>query len=152
MRVNIGEHNLDKSYAFYLKETRKNGELTVKDPVRAKEYKAIANHYLQLMGQALLDGKQINLGAYLGELQVSKKALDLETLAFDYPTYNREGIKTFYLNEHTGGFRFRFLWRKKHCLNRGKRPYCFQPARGLKRALAQRLAVPNAQSNYVQIH
>lgn len=153
MRVNIGEHNLDKSYQFYLTETRKNGDLVVKDPLSCKEYKAICHHYLKLMAQALLDGKVVNLGAYLGELQVSKKPINLDNLPFDYGYFHKTGEKVKLLNEHTDGFRMRFLWRKKKCLVKGKRPYCFQPSRGLSRALAQTLkATPNSHTQYSQVH
>lgn len=153
MRVNIGEHNLDKSYEYYLTETRKNGDIVVKDPVDKREYKAIANHYLKLMAAALLEGKTVNLGGYLGELQVSKKPINLENLPFDYGEFHRTGLRIKLLNEHTDGFRCRFLWRKKKCYVSGKREYCFQPARGLKRELASKLkATPNAHTIYSQVY
>ena len=153
MRVNIGEHNLDKSYKYYLTETRKNGDIVVKDPLTRKEYKAICHTYLKAMAQALLDGKEVNLGAYLGELQVSKKPINLDNLPFDYGEFHKTGLKIKLLNEHTDGFRMRFLWRKKKCLVAGKRPYCFQPCRDLSRDLAKTLKdTPNSHTVYSQVH
>jgi hypothetical protein len=151
MRVNNGEHTLDEVYKYYTQETRKKtGELVVKNPLPIKEFKEVLYTYLNSFKEALLDGKVLSLGAYLGDVMVSKKPINLDSLKFDYGTYNKEGIKTFHLNEHTGGFRFRVLWKKSKCLVAGKRPYCFQAARGLKRELAQRLSVPNAHTNYTQ--
>lgn len=151
MRVNIGEHNLDDAYKFYKTQVNKKGELVVKNPLSSKDFKTVVYAYCKLLREALLQGKTVILPTYLGHLQVSKKPVDLDKLGLDYAAYNTTGVKTFHLNEHSDGYRVRIGWRKSKCFISGKRPYCFQACRAFKRELAQRMKVPNAHTNYLEI-
>lgn len=149
MRVKLseeGELGLKDMYKFYKEKTT--------NPVTYKEYREINTKYLKgIMDLIIHKAYNFRLPARLGFFRIRKTRIDYESGKFsiDWKQSKELGITVYHLNEHSDGFRAKFLWEKKRAiLKEGtKRPYSFTLARDVRRnELGGRMKQPNGHAIY----
>ena len=143
MRVAIGEKGLKDVYKLYKSK--------VKSPVDYATFAKVCQlHNRLLMSKVIEKGHNIRLPYRLGFIRVKKTKMDFKHVKFDYGEFNKTGIKSFFLNEHSDEYKARILWEKSKCIIPGKRPYCFQPTREWKRRLAAIMKSPGGHKRYLE--
>jgi hypothetical protein len=147
MRVKLGEGELGikDMYSFYKQNTP--------NPLSYKEYKEVVYPYLDgIMDLIIHQGHTHKLSAFLGSFRIQKTPINYEKLNYDWHSYKTTGIKTFHLNQHSDGFKVRFVWSKKDAILKphAKRPYSFVLSRYWKRELAKRMKTKGGHEIYPQ--
>lgn len=109
--------------------------------VSFKEYSEIVSaYYKRMMDHVLLESGTIYLPFNMGFVQVIKTRPDLEYIdhkQLDWKTTTEVGKRVYHLNEHSGGWRYRFLWGKKDIKLKNAKTYKLQMTRDNKRRLAK---------------
>lgn len=142
MRVAVGEQGLHEVYELYKKKVKKPVEFTV--------FKAICTLHNKLVMQKVMEGVNFRVPFRLGFIRVKKTKMTFSKLKFDYGEFNKTGIKSFFLNDHSDGFKAKLLWEKSKCIVKGKRPYCFQPTREWKRTLAAVMKTDGGHKQFME--
>lgn len=143
MRTNIGEKGIYDIYKYYKSIT--------KDPLDLKLFREIVFTFnKRIMNEILQGAANIRLPARLGYIRIKKTKMNYKNLKFDYGTYNKTGIKSFHLNEHSDDFKARILWDKSTCIVRGKRPWSFTASRENKRALCSIMKENGGHKRYTE--
>jgi hypothetical protein len=130
MRVDKGERGIVELYKYY--------SLGSGNTLDFKTFREVLFRHNKAIAEEVIDkGSNVRLPNRLGYLRVRKTKMNYKSLKFDYGTYNKTGIKSFHLNEHSDDFKARVLWNKGKCIVKGKRPWSFTPSRENKRAVSK---------------
>ncbi len=98
MRVNVGELGLSEIYKFYCNK--------IKTPLNFSEFKTICSMYGKIARRKIVDeGQTIPLPFRLGHIRVKKTQMNYKYMKFDYETFNKTGIKSFHMNDHSDDFK-----------------------------------------------
>lgn len=127
---------LKHAYQYYIKDIDKES----KYHVEAKTYRSICEDFNKmLMTDIVEEGEFFHIPYRLGVLRIKKRKIDLNNLKPNFSLYNQTGVKTKFLNEHSGGFYCRFYWNKASVIVKNKFAYSFIPTRFNKRYLAHQI-------------
>lgn len=126
-------------YEFYIQNKEKDSPYYISKT----EYISIVNLYFKRICELLLEGDMFYVPFGMGLIQILKIKIDINktTLTPDWGLYNKTGVKTFHLNEHTRGYKYNIIWSKKDIKFVNNAMYRFQPVRSLKRTLARLIKV-----------
>lgn len=115
-------------------------------------YRAIVFDYFKFIRDQIFDGKEFYLPCRLGTIQIVKhkpKEYTNKSLRYDWKAMRELGKKVYYLNEHSDGYKYRYLWGKKDMLVTNKTKYMFIASRANKRTLAA--IIKNKEHDYMPI-
>lgn len=119
-----------------------------------KTFRNIVTEYFKYIRDAVIEeGRTIKLPARLGTLSVIKhkpKRYSAPSLRIDFKTSNELGKIIYHLNEHSRGFKYRFLWSKKNVIAKGNADYKLVMTRANKRRLAK--IIKNNERDYLEIN
>lgn len=138
MRTKI-DISIQDIYLAYCKEHGK---------VDKKEFKKILYDCNQLISDYILDGRKVKLPYKLSTIWVRKKQMQYNKLHFDYAEYNKTGIKSVHLNQHSDDFYAYVHWDKSKCKVKNKVAYRFDLSRANKRRLAEVMKKKNGHHIY----
>lgn len=117
-----------------------------------KTFRGIINDYFRYLRDELIEnGKEIKLPCRLGTLSIVKhkpKEYSGRSLRIDYAESKKYNKVIYHLNDHTGGYKYRFYWNKHNMLTKNKTMYQLIMTRDNKRYLAQILK--NRVRDYVE--
>lgn len=120
--------------------------------VEYRVFRDIINDYFKYLRDELIEnGKEIKLPCRLGTLSIVKhkpKEYSGRSLRIDYAESKKYNKVIYYLNDHTGGYKYRFYWNKHNMLTKNKTMYQLIMTRDNKRHLAQILK--NRVRDYVE--
>ena len=117
---------LKQSYQYYIKDI---DETSIKY-IDYNLYKAICTEFnKELIDYIVLEGKHFVIPYRLGILKIRKRKIDYNNLRPNFNMFNKTGIKTLHLNEHSGGFYCRYHWNKTTAIVKNKTAYSFIPTR-----------------------
>lgn len=124
--------------------------------IEYKVFRAIIDDYFRYLRDELIEnGKEIKLPCRMGTLQIVKhkpktfSTTGRRSLRIDYGESKKLGKMVFHLNEHSGLFKYRFLWSKQVMLTHNKTKYQLVMTRDNKRRLAQ--IIKNHERDYIEI-
>lgn len=117
-----------------------------------KTFRGIINDYFRYLRDELIEnGKEIKLPCRLGTLSIVKhkpKEYSGRSLRIDYAESKKYNKVIYHLNDHTGGYKYRFYWNKHNMLTKNKTMYQLIMTRDNKRYLAQILK--NRVRDYIE--
>lgn len=120
--------------------------------VEYRVFRDIINDYFKYLRDELIEnGKEIKLPCRLGTLSIVKhkpKEYSGRSLRIDYAESKKYNKVIYHLNDHTGGYKYRFYWNKHNMLTKNKTMYQLIMTRDNKRHLAQILK--NRVRDYVE--
>ncbi len=123
--------SLKDSYQLYLTMS--------KTPVSYKTYKEVIGAFNKKILEDIIQGGEFEMPYRLGKIRVRKIKSDYNRLKINFDHYRKTGEKIFFLNEHTGGYYYRWYWAKYkrgvRVRNKGKYEFLFN--RKNKRRLSQ---------------
>ena len=140
-----------KSYT--LPDFYKEYKLEYSDNIQYKLFKAILEDFNKGLRDLLLIGSEELILPYnLGKVQVVKylpKTYKSKSLSINFKLSNELGKKVYYLNEHSGGYKFRLFWSKLDCNGKRKYRYRLNFVRANKRLLAS--LIINNKKDYIEL-
>jgi hypothetical protein len=119
------------------------------------EFLSICNDYYKAFSNALIyKSKLLSLGFRLGTVCVAKrkpKVFSSATLSPDWEATRKYGNGKMirHINDHTGGFKYRFFWSKKQSTVVNQSMYRLVFSRANKRMLAK--AIKTGEYDYLEI-
>ena len=120
--------------------------------VDLKTFKGIVTDYFKhIRDEVMLRSKEVKIPCRLGSLQIVKhrpKTYTNKSLRWNWKETKELGKPVFYLNEHSGEFKFRFHWSKQGCIFTNKSKYMFIASRANKRSLAA--IIFSKQCDYIE--
>jgi hypothetical protein len=141
---NNAKSGSDQVYKYYKQKTIP--ELQVDKQI----FREICDEFNKLMiEKILLNSEEIRLPYRLGALRVKKSKMkydDKNKLKIDWAASKKLGKRIYHLNDHTGGYKYRFYWTKGIVKN--ITAYSFIPTRTNTRTLASILKDKNRQLDY----
>lgn len=142
-------YGMKDMYLDYIKDK------TYSDPyyITFEEYQDICgDYYKEVCNAVILESKFIKLPFRMGHLYVGKKkpkVLSSATLSTDWQESRRLHKRILNINDHTGGFKFRFIWTKNQSFIVNKELYRLVFSRTNKRDLAK--AIKSGSHDYIEI-
>jgi len=119
------------------------------NPVSIKEYKNICYAFNKEIARLIIEeGIMYQLPYRLGSIGIKRRKAKFKKLKFDFNEYNKNGIKTFHLNEHSKGWYGFCHWKKKDCRVVGHWFYEFNLTRDNNRAMSQVFQIPDGYQRY----
>jgi len=122
--------------------------------IRSDEFYKICNEYFKAISKAIIyESKTYILPFRLGHVTVTKKRpknFNSTTLSIDWAESKRLHKWIRYINDHTGGFKFRFTWTKKSCMVVNKEYYRLVFSRTNKRLLAK--VIKSNTTDYLEVN
>ncbi len=94
-----------------------------------KEFMRMCREYNQLVMNAIvLESETLSMGK-VGQLRVAKRPMEIakNRIRVDWFNSKKTGKLVYHLNQHSNGYRYRWLWRKGNVTN--KTMYSFTPVR-----------------------
>lgn len=141
MRVKKKRDTLLQSYSLYSNEHE--------NPVSLKEYKKICYQFNKEIARLIVEeGIIYQLPYKLGKLGIRRRKMKFKNLKFDFGEYNKTGIKTYHLNEHSKEWYGFCHWKKMDCKVIGKWYYQFKLTRDNSRRLASIFQEENGYQKY----
>lgn len=136
---------LKHSYLYYTKDLEEDSKYNVD----YRTYRDICEDFNKLISEAIIErGEFFQLPYRLGILRIKKRQTDLNNLRSNFGLFNKDNIKSKFLNEHSKGFYCRFYWNKRiDTIVKNKTAYSFIPTRFNKRYLAKVLKENKNQIN-----
>lgn len=124
-------------YKDYVKDKDKKSPYHVSNDIYRNilesYYKEIRNHILE-------KGLTFKFPCNLGEFKIVKKKIDfsksMQKRNVDWANTLKYGKKVYYVNEHTGGYKYLYMWDKAKGKLKNISKYKFVPTRCNKRKLA----------------
>lgn len=137
-----------------LKDTYKDYEESVKNPITFKEYIDLTSGFMRFIMHKVFEGFCITLPAKLGTLEVIGKKQkvkivdgEIKGLAPDWvktkelweknPEAKKQKKLIYHTNHQTNGYRYKFFWSKKRVLVEFKSLYTLKFTRSNKRTLSK---------------
>lgn len=116
-------------------------------------FRGIVTDYFKHIRDGIIeDGQTFKIPCRLGTLSIVKhkpKQWNGESLRIDFKTSQDLGKIIYHLNEHSGGFKYRFHWSKIATTIPNKIQYQLIVTRENKRRLAQ--IIKNGERDYIEI-
>ena len=113
-------------------------------------YRKICDEFNKLLvDEILISSEEIRLPYRLGTIRIKKSKMkydDKNKLKIDWAASKKLGKRIYHLNDHTGGYKYRFYWTKGIVKN--ITAYSFIPTRTNTRRLASILKDKNRQLDY----
>lgn len=129
-------YTIDNYYDSYKEYTLGNTAFKVS----RRKFKEVLNDYFKFIADELIvNSKEFRLPARMGWLSVIKvkpKKYDSTTLRVDFNETRLNEKTVLHLNEHSGGYNFRFFWWKRDMIVENKSMYQLVMSRANKRRLA----------------
>lgn len=121
--------------------------------VSYKVFRQIVSDYFRYLRDEIIEnGKEVRLPCRMGTLSIVKhkpKEYTGKSLRMDYAESKKYDKIIYHLNEHTGGYKYRFYWNKQNVLTKNKTKYQLIMTRDNKRHLAQILK--NHVRDYIEL-
>ena len=131
-------------YKFYKKDTIKELQIDY------KMFRDICDEYNQLIvEEVLINSETVRFPVRVGTFRVKKtkmKFTDKNKLMIDWKKSKELKKRIYHMNEHTGGYKYRFFWKKGAIKNISA--YAFIPTRTLARRLASILKDKDRELDY----
>ena len=108
----------------------------------------VSDYFKYIRDEVMLNSKEVKLPCRMGTLQIVKhqpKEYTGKSLRWDWKSTKELGKPVYYLNEHSGFFKYRFFWSKQDCI---RIKYMFVASRENKRDLAK--IIFTGQCDYVE--
>ena len=132
-------HRMTDMYREYIKDIPKGSPYYV----TSKEYLEITGvFYKELSRQVIEESATVVLPYKMGRVAVSKskpKVLCPATLSIDWEMSKLYHKQIRHINDHTQGYKYRFMWYKHNCSNMCKDLYRLVFGRTNKRTLAKEI-------------
>ena len=132
-------YTMSDIYKDYIKDIDKNSPYYV----TFKEYLNICNvYYKEISRQILEESATIILPYRMGRVAVSKskpKVYCSATLSIDWEMSKKYHKQIRHINDHSGGYKYRFMWYKHNCATICKDLYRLVFSRTNKRTLAKEI-------------
>lgn len=143
MRERVKYRRKSYTVADFYTNYKKSIDPNTQYDVDLKTYKAIVTDYFKyIRDEIMYNCKEFKLPCRLGTLQVIKhqpKEFSGKSLRWDWKATKEIGKPVYLLNEHCGGWKYRFHWSKKNCLLTNKGKYQFIASRENKRSLCKNI-------------
>ena len=140
-------------YKYYKEEVQKickDEEELNKILVNKSLYQTICDEFNKLLiDEILINSEEVRLPYRLGTLRIKKSKMkydDKNKLKIDWAASKKLGKRIYHLNDHTGGYKYRFYWTKGIVKN--ITAYSFIPTRTNTRRLASILKDKERQLDY----
>jgi len=138
------DNGASDAYKYYKNNTIKELQ------VDKKIYRNICDEFNKLfLDEILINAEEMRLPCRLGTLKVKKSKMkynDKNKLKIDWAASKKVGKRIYHLNDHTGGYKYRFYWTKGIVKN--ITAYSFIPTRTNTRKLASILKDTERQLDY----
>jgi hypothetical protein len=108
------------------------------------KYVEILSLYLKVARDKIIEeGLTFKIPCHLGSIRVVKKKINfaenMYVTSIDWDNTNKYGKIIHYINDHSGGYKYLFMWNKKNAKLKNISKYRFIPTRDNKRTLANRI-------------
>lgn len=117
------------------------------------KFRAVVEDYFKHIAEEVVENSKVfNLPSKMGYLSVVKhqpKSWTSKSLSVDFELTKKYNKTIYHMNEHSHGYKFRFLWSKKWQMLTYKSHYRFLAARDLKRRLAE--IIKNKEHDYITL-
>jgi hypothetical protein len=114
-----------------------------------KEYKEVCYLFNKKISHRMInDGVKFRLFGNMGVLSIAKNKMKYHKLYFDYAEFNKTGIKSYHLNEHSDGYYAFARWNKKNAVLTNKHYYGFKLTRENTRLVAKVMKSKNGHQIY----
>jgi len=138
------DYGSNEIYNFYKKEVIPELQ------VDKQTFREVCDEFNKIIiNKILLDSEEVRLPYRLGTVRVKKSKMkydDKNKLKIDWEASKKLGKRIYHLNDHTGGYKYRFYWTKGIVKN--ITAYSFIPTRTNTRNLASILKDKNRQLDY----
>lgn len=128
---------------IYLEYTKRYGE-----EVTEAEFKQVCYLFNKKLSSKLIDGYKFTMPDKLGTLSVAKNKMRYNKLYFNFEEYNRTGIKSYHLNDHSDNYYAFVRWNKTNCRVPNKSYYGFRFTRENNRNVAKVMKSKNGHQMY----
>lgn len=135
-------------YAYYLNSIK--GCESVYDIDRAT-YSNIIEDAMKMISSAIFSGYEFKI-PHIGDISIVKampKRFNKKSIRIDFGESKKVGKTVYHTNDHSGGFKYRFMWSKQHIIVRNKSRYEMIFTRENKRELAR--IIKNKEHDYIEI-
>jgi len=147
------DNGTQEVYKFYKQQIKKiceSEEEIEKILVDKSLYQTICDEFNKLLiDEILINSEEIRLPYRLGTLRIKKSKMkydDKNKLKIDWAASKKLGKRIYHLNDHTGGYKYKFYWTKGIVKN--ITAYSFIPTRTNTRRLASILKDKNRELDY----
>lgn len=145
-----GEGNYKKDYGSNDVYKKYKEDVIPELQVDKKLFRKICDEFNRmLIDEILLNSEEIRLPYRLGTVRIKKSKMkydDKNKLKIDWAASRKLGKRIYHLNDHTGGYKYRFYWTKGIIKN--ITAYSFIPTRTNTRTLAGILKDKNRELDY----
>lgn len=130
-----GLKNLDDAYKYYTNKYPKTNPNFVSNKV----YKGICKRFNELITAKIIEENYIfKMPSRLGTLRIKKYKMkyNQNKMTLNFQEYKKTGIKTYYMNDHSNNYYYKWKWERTGLaiLNKGK--YRYKATRFNNRKLA----------------
>ena len=147
------DNGTQEVYKYYKNEVKKicNTEEDLEGILVDRSlYQTICDEFNKLLiDEVLISSEEIRLPYRLGTIRIKKSKMkydDKNKLKIDWAASKKLGKRIYHLNDHTGGYKYKFYWTKGVVKN--ITAYSFIPTRTNTRRLASILKDKNRQLDY----
>jgi hypothetical protein len=160
-----GPNKIQNSYTLKTIYNEYIQDKTLGNPyyISFEEYRNICkDYYKQIISEIIDNSRNIKLPFRMGYIYVGKKKpailkgsqntprkYPLNTTGIDWKETKRLGKWVHHINDHTGGFKYRFIWSKIECMIVNREFYRLVLSRSNKRYLAK--VIKSGNRDYVEI-
>lgn len=145
-----GEGNYKKDYGSNDVYKKYKEDVIPELQVDKKLFRKICDDFNRmLIEEILLNSEEVRLPYRLGTVRIKKSKMkydDKNKLKIDWAASRKLGKRIYHLNDHTGGYKYRFYWTKGIIKN--ITAYSFIPTRTNTRTLASILKDKNRELDY----
>tara|TARA_Y100001938_G_C8101512_1_gene442127 strand:+ start:639 stop:1103 length:465 start_codon:yes stop_codon:yes gene_type:complete len=145
-----GEGNYKKDYGSNDVYKKYKEDVIPELQVDKKLFRKICDDFNRmLIEEILLNSEEVRLPYRLGTVRIKKSKMkydDKNKLKIDWAASRKLGKRIYHLNDHTGGYKYRFYWTKGIIKN--ITAYSFIPTRTNTRTLAGILKDKNRELDY----
>jgi hypothetical protein len=145
-----GEGNYKKDYGSNDVYKKYKEDVIPELQVDKKLFRKICDDFNRmLIEEILLNSEEVRLPYRLGTVRIKKSKMkydDKNKLKIDWAASRKLGKRIYHLNDHTGGYKYRFYWTKGIVKN--ITAYSFIPTRTNTRNLASILKDKNRELDY----
>ena len=145
-----GEGNYKKDYGSNDVYKKYKEDVIPELQVDKKLFRKICDDFNRmLIEEILLNSEEVRLPYRLGTVRIKKSKMkydDKNKLKIDWAASKKLGKRIYHLNDHTGGYKYRFYWTKGIVKN--ITAYSFIPTRTNTRRLASILKDKNRELDY----
>lgn len=135
----VSPYNMRDIYNDYIKDKDKESPYYVS----FQQFLEITGvYYKELSRELIYESRTINLPFRMGTVTVMKKRpriFNSSNLSIDWKETKEFGKYIHHINDHTGGYKFRFFWNKQKCMMVNRELYRMVFSRTNKRSLAKEI-------------